>query len=59
MKLETLIAECTAYDFKLILEEKKPDNTEDVRLAKMEKIISDKDFLELLKAKSNDEDGEE
>ena len=24
MKLETLIAECTAYDFKLMLEEKKP-----------------------------------
>jgi len=24
MKLETLIAECTAYDFKLIPEEKKP-----------------------------------
>ncbi len=23
MKLETLIAECTAYDFKLMLEEKK------------------------------------
>ena len=24
MKLDTLIAECTAYDFKLMLEEKKP-----------------------------------
>ena len=24
MKLETLIAECSAYDFKLMLEEKKP-----------------------------------
>ena len=24
MKLETLIAECTAYDFKVMLEEKKP-----------------------------------
>lgn len=24
MKLETLIAECTAYDFKLMLEERKP-----------------------------------
>ena len=24
MKLETLIAECTAYDFKLMLEEKRP-----------------------------------
>lgn len=24
MELETLIAECTAYDFKLMLEEKKP-----------------------------------
>ena len=24
MELETLIAECTAYDFKLLLEEKKP-----------------------------------
>ena len=24
MKLEALIAECTAYDFKLMLEEKKP-----------------------------------
>ena len=24
MKLESLIAECTAYDFKLMLEEKKP-----------------------------------
>ena len=24
MKLDTLIAECTAYDYKLMLEEKKP-----------------------------------
>ena len=24
MKFETLVAECTAYDFKLMLEEKKP-----------------------------------
>jgi ATP-dependent DNA helicase RecG len=24
MELETLIAECTAYDFKVMLEEKKP-----------------------------------